>query len=278
MVLPSTVLHVGLVWVPVALSLLLSFGKWDGTGGFGNVEWAGLQNYSELTTIEPKFIPALTHNIAWLAALMVIATPLGLFLAVLLDRNLKGSRFYQGLFYMPVMLSMAVVGLVWKIMYSPRGGFVNELLHVEINWLGDPSNSIWSIIVAAIWRQTGYVMVLYLAGLKGVDPSLKEAASIDGASTWQTFRDVVFPVMKPVNIVIVVISSIEALRAYDLVDVVNGGKRGLELISVLVTDYTVGEGVRVGTGSALAVILALISLVPIVSFLYNNARKEENAS
>ena len=110
-------------------------------------------------------------------------------------------------------------------------------------------------------------MLLYLAGLKGVDPSLREAAAIDGASSRQTFFRVVFPVMRPINIIVLVITVIESLRAFDLVWIINKGRNGLELISTLVTANVVGEASRIGFGSALATIMLLISSVFIVIYL-----------
>jgi multiple sugar transport system permease protein len=130
------------------------------------------------------------------------------------------------------------------------------------------------VLVAAAWRHTGYIMLLYLAGLKGVDPSLKEAAALDGASATQTFFRVTFPVMKPVNIVVAVVTVIEALRAFDIVYVINNGRNGLELLSVLVTDNIIGEASRIGRGSAVAVILLTISLGVIIPYLYQVFSKE----
>jgi multiple sugar transport system permease protein len=117
-------------------------------------------------------------------------------------------------------------------------------------------------------------MVLYLAGLKSVDPSLREAASIDGANARQTFFRVVFPALQPINVVILVVTVIEALRAFDLVFVINKGRNGLELLSVLVTNNIIGEASRIGFGSALAVILLVISLGVIVPYLLRTVRAE----
>jgi len=111
------------------------------------------------------------------------------------------------------------------------------------------------------------VMVLYLAGLKSVDPTLREAAKVDGATERQTFFRVVLPVMAPINVIIVVITTIESLRAFDIAYIINRGKNGLELLSTLITNNSLSEASLVGFGSAIAVILLLISLVPIVSFL-----------
>ena len=128
--------------------------------------------------------------------------------------------------------------------------------------------------MAAGWRHVGYVMVLYLAGLKSVDPTLREAASIDGANARQTFFRVVFPVMKPINIVIVVITVIESLRAFDIAYIISRGKNGLELLSILITNNSLSEASLVGFGSAIAVVLLVISLVPIVTFLTRTMRAD----
>ena len=136
-----------------------------------------------------------------------------------------------------------------------------------IDWYGDSDVTLWAVLVAAGWKHTGYIMLLYLAGLKGVDPSLREAAAMDGASATKTFFRVVFPVMKPINIIVVVVTVIESLRAFDLVWVINKGRNGLELIGALVFSNIVGEGQRIGFGSALATIMLIISLVFIVIYL-----------
>jgi multiple sugar transport system permease protein len=118
-------------------------------------------------------------------------------------------------------------------------------------------------------------MLLYLAGLKGVDPSLREAAQVDGATEVQTFFRIVFPVMRPINVIVFVITVIESLRAFDLVWVINKGRNGLELLSALVTSNVVGEASRIGFGSALATIMLIISVVFIVIYLSTVFREEE---
>jgi multiple sugar transport system permease protein len=130
------------------------------------------------------------------------------------------------------------------------------------------------VLIAASWRHVGYMMILYLAGLKSVDPALKEAAAIDGANGWQEFRYVVFPALRPINIVVLVITVIESLRAFDLVFVINGGRNGLELLSVLVTQNIIGEASRIGYGSAIATIMLVISTVFIVIYTLNIFREE----
>ncbi|HXD60940.1 MAG TPA: sugar ABC transporter permease [Lacisediminihabitans sp.] len=279
MVLIPTLIQLVFIWVPMVLSVLLSFVRWNGLT-FDNIRPAGVSNYRYVLEQYPSFWPAVQHNILWLVFLGLIATPLGLLLAVLLDQKLRGSRIYQSIFFAPVMLSLVLVGVIWQLFYSRDNGLLNYLLGTSgtphaVDWFGDPSINIWAALIAATWRHAGYVMILYLAGLKGVDPSLKEAAAIDGANAPQTFFRVVLPVMKPINIVIVVITLIESLRAFDIVYIINGGRNGLELISALIIQNLVGEGQVIGVGSALATILLVISLVPIIIYLARTFKKED---
>jgi multiple sugar transport system permease protein len=269
-----------LIWGPTVASFFISFTNWNGIGSPFDAQNVGTKNYEYLITGYPFFWPALSHNLIWLAWLMFIATPVGMLFAVLLDRIVRGTRVYQTVFYLPVVLSLAVIGIIWTLQYAPEQGLINNVLGRTsndnlIDWLGDPSLNIWAALVAASWRHVGYIMVLYLAGLKAFDPTLREAAKVDGASERQTFFRVVFPVMMPINVVIVVITTIEALRAFDIAYIINHGKNGLELLSTLITNNGISESNRVGFASAIAVVLLVISLVPIVAFLARMMREDQ---
>jgi multiple sugar transport system permease protein len=267
MIVLPTLLVVGLVWFPAIASVLLSFTNWDGIGGLGTAKIIGLKNYTDVVTIYPPFWPAVQHNLIWFAVNGLIVTPLGIFLAVLLDREMRGGWVYQTALYMPVVLSLALVGFVWQLIYSKDQGLINAVTGSTIDWYGDPKYNLWAALLASSWRQTGYIMLLYLAGLKGVDPTLREAAKVDGASERTTFFRVIFPVMRPINIIVLVVTVIESLRAFDLVWVINKGRNGLELISTLVTSNIVGEASRIGFGSALATFMLIISSIFIVIYL-----------
>lgn len=281
-----TLVHVVLVWVPTVISVLLSFARWDGIGGFSTAKFIGLQNYRDIFTIYPPFWPALRHNLIWLAFFLVVPTTMGLLLAYLLDKNLKGSRIYQSAIFVPVVLALAIVGVIWEFLYAPDPGkgLINSVLAeswtgplhraTPIDWLGNPSINLWAVLIAASWRHVGYIMILYLAGLKSVDPTLREAAALDGANEWQTFRRVVFPSLAPVNVIVLVVTIIESLRAFDIVWVLNKGRNGLELLSTLVTDNIIGEASRIGYGSALAVVLLVISLSVILPYVFWVFRKD----
>jgi multiple sugar transport system permease protein len=273
------VVHIALVWVPTIGSIVLSFSQWDGIGGFADIKWVGTENYVDIFTAYPRFWPAVAHNLIWLIFLIVIPTAFGLLMAVLLDRKMRLGSIYQSILYLPVVLSLALVGFIWQLMYEPDKGLVNNLIGQvgHINWLGDSSINLYAVLVAAAWRHTGYVMLLFLAGLKALDPALKEAASLDGANSWQTFWRVTFPVLKPINIIVLVVTVIEALRAYDIVFIINRGRNGLELLSILITDNIIGESSRIGYGSAIAVVLLVISLGFIITYLVQVFRKEERS-
>ncbi|MFF8932617.1 carbohydrate ABC transporter permease [Streptomyces longwoodensis] len=276
-----TLLHVALVWVTAIASVLLAFTTWDGIG-FDSIRWVGLQNFTQLFQDNPQFWPAVQHNVVWFVVLILVPTPLGLFLAVQLDKRIRFSRVYQTAFFLPVVISMACIGFVWQLVYNPDTGLINSIIGANepghyIDWIGDPDLNLWAVLVAASWRHTGYMMILYLAGLKSVDPSLREASALDGANEWQTFRSVIFPTLRPTNTVVLVVTIIEALRAFDLVFVFNKGAQGTELLSILVTNNIIGESSRIGYGSAIAVVLLVISLIVIIPYLIATFRKERRA-
>jgi ABC-type sugar transport system permease subunit len=191
------------------------------------------------------------------------------------------------------VLSLAVVGFIWKsVMFSQSQGLFNLGRDKPIDFVGDAgkiftlhfpfldnplglSKNFAALLIAMAWRHIGYVMVLYLAGLKSVDPSLREAAAIDGCNEWQSFRRVVFPVMKPINVVVFVITVIEALRAFDII-VALKEPVGTSVMGVLVKNNLVGEGGgNVGVGSAYGVVLLVLCLGFITWYLVNHYRENE---
>ena len=292
-----TFFHFVFVWVPTLSTVALSFTDWDGLK-LGTWKLTGFSNYWLVFTVfDNKFFPALFNNLILLVFLSACSV-VGILFAYLLDKNIRGTAIYQSVLYMPVVLSLAVVGFIWKgVMWSPSQGMFNVILGRtaqgdQIDWVGNAeriftihvpgldtplglSKNFAALLIAMAWRHIGYVMVLYLAGLKSVDPSLREAAAIDGCNEWQSFRRVVFPVMKPINVVVFVITVIEALRAFDIIFALKKPP-GTQVLGILVRDNLVGEGGgKVGLGSAYGVILLLLCLVFIIWYLVNNNRENE---
>ena len=287
-------LHIVLVWIPALSTVALSFTAWDNLTPLTEIQLVGFQNYWEIFTIfDSRLFPALFNNFV-LVGFLFVCSAIGVFFAYLLDKNVRGTRVYQSVYYYPVVLSLAVVGFMWKsVMFSRESGLLNilwpgepvdfvgdqtKIFEIQLPFLDFPlglSRNFAALLVAMAWRHIGYVMVLYLAGLKAVDPALREAAAIDGCNEWQSFRSVVFPAMKPINVVVAVITVIEALRAYDIIAALNE-PRGTEVMGTLVTNSLVGEGGgRVGVGSAYGVVLFVLCLGVIIPYVYNNFRERD---
>jgi multiple sugar transport system permease protein/raffinose/stachyose/melibiose transport system permease protein len=263
-----TLLQFIFLWIPAIITVILSFTYWNGIR-VTDIKWAGLANYKNIFFGTPVFYEALKHNLIWLLWFTFIATPLGILLAYQIDRQIKGHKIYETVFYIPVVLSLAIIGIIWNFMLQP-GGFVQGIMGRDIGnavsiW-GNYSINTYVIMGIASWRHIGYIMLLYLAGLKSVDPSLKEAAAIDGATEWQSFRKIILPAMRPVNVIIIVITIIESLRAFDLVYIIYGTSTGWPLLNILVFQNFAGQGISM-KGAAYAVILLVLCVGPIIGYL-----------
>ena len=288
------VLHIALVWIPAALTVVLSFTEWDNLAPLTDIRAVGFRNYWFIFTVfDADLFGALSNNF-FLIFWLTVCSAFGMLFAYLLDKDLRGGRVYQSIYYFPVVLSLAVVGFIWKsTMFSRDHGLLNvvwpgepidfvgdgtKLFSVDLPFLDYPqglSKNFAALLVAMAWRHIGYVMVMYLAGLKSVDPSLREAAAIDGCNEWQSFRQVVFPSLKPINVVVAVITVIEALRAYDIIAALNE-PRGTDVIGTLVTKSLLGEGGgRVGFGSAYGVVMLVLCLGFIVWYVTNHYRESD---
>ena len=266
------------VWVigPMFHSVWMSLTNSD---GITRQEYIGLENYRRLFN-DDVFWTSFLNNLKWLIAFITIPIVLGLGLAMLLNNDLPGTRFFKAGFFSPMVVSSVVIGLVWSWMYQPYGMF-NEILAwlgrdgMPIGFLADPDLVTWSIIGAALWRQVGYVMLLYLAGLKNVDKTLVEASRVDGATAFQSFRDIVVPMLQPVTVIIVVISVIDALRSFDLVNIMTrGGPYNQSNVLAQMMYIEAFNNYSMGYGAAIATVLAGISIVFIFAYLRRMLRDE----
>jgi ABC-type sugar transport system permease subunit len=268
-----------MIWVigPMLYTFFLSLTNWDGLSA---PEIIGTRNYVRLFK-DPVFKISLINNLKWVISFITIPVVAGLALALALNRAIPGAKFFKAAFYSPLVLSLVVSGLIWGWMYHPANGLVNEALRVigldalTQGWLSDPDLAMWSIITVGVWRQVGYVMILYLAGLQGVDPGLVDASKVDGASGWQTFRHVIFPLLAPVTVIVVVISIIDSLRAFDLVSVMTrGGPYNSSSVLANFMYIEAFNNYKMGYGAAISVILFLISLVFIFVYLWRVLQDE----
>lgn len=268
------------VWGPALATIVISLTRWDNVSA---PQWVGLQNYVRLVQ-DPLFQQSLVNNFIWLVVFTSIPMTAGLALAVVLDRRLKFTRLYQSAIYLPLVLSLPVIGLMFTWFFKPDDGLVNTALgfisggRLVPGWLADPHLALAAVLTAAVWRHVGYVMVLYLAGLKGLDPAMREAAVVDGANEWQLFRHVTLPLLKPVTVIVLVITIIESLRAFDLVYVMTNGLEGpnhaTEVLATMMFNAAI-HNYQLGYGAAVAVVLLLISLGFIITYVVQVMRKDE---
>ena len=245
----------------------------------GVPEYIGLANYEKLMT-DRAFEISLWNNLKWLV-LYLLAIPAGLAMALFLNQNVVGIRLYKSLFFFPFVISQVVVGLVFTWFYDPRFGLLNQILAwfglESISMLGDPTLVTYGIIIAGLWPQTAYCMILYLTGLNALDPEQVEAARIDGAKGLRMLWYVILPQLKPATFIAFVVTIIGALRSFDLISIMtNGGPFGQSrVLSFYMYEKALSEyGFKMGYGAAIAVVVFLIMLVFIVGFLVSMYKQE----
>jgi len=276
LVLPILV-YLAFVIGPALYSMVYSFTDWSGVGS--SFSWVGFENYITAFNSGP-FFNALKNNAIWVGIFITVPTGLGLTLAKMVD-SLKGERFLKTIFYIPMTFSYVVIGLMWSWIYLPESGILNMALDfvgfgfLKTAWLSEPSTALIAVIIAAVWRQTGLSMVLYLAGLRGLPIEVIEQAKIDGASSWQRFWKVTFPMLKSTTTVVLSLTMIYALRAFAIVYVMTSGgpNRASDVLGTLVYKQLFWN-LRAGYGSALAMILFVIILVVVVLFQWRMLSKE----
>lgn len=265
------------VW-PIGQSFYTSLLKWD---GLGEAEYVGLANYEKLLTRDPAFNVSLWNNAKWLV-FYLLAIPGGLFIALFLNQKVRGIRLYKSLFFFPFVISQVVVGLVFTWFYDPAFGILNVVLGAvglgPVNILGNEHTVTYGIILAGLWPQTAYCMILYLTGLNAVNPEQIEAGRLDGAKGWRMLWHVVLPQLRPATFIAFVVTIIGALRSFDLISIMTGGgpfgsSRVLAyyMFEVALSEY----GFRMGYGAAIAVVLFAIMMVFITYFLWSMYREEK---
>jgi len=267
-------------WVfwPALQGFWLSLTNWDGVSAPGFV---GLGNFGELFG-DPIFRSSALNTMIWLLLFGGLSAIGGLGLALLLQREGRGVGFYRAALFTPVVFSLVATSLIWQALYQPDG-LLNKVLgglgleSWQHAWLADPDTALYAVLVPALWRQVGYVMVLYLAGLKGIDPTLFEAAKIDGAGRWQQFRFVTWPQLRSVNSVVLSVIVIDSLRSFDVVwAMTKGGPyHSSELLSTYMYS-TAFQSLRLGYASALAVVIFVLAFGVIVAYLVRAFREDDS--
>jgi multiple sugar transport system permease protein len=251
---------------PIGRTFFLSFHDWHLIRPLK--PWVGLANYRELLQ-DPNFLMALWNTTLFAVAVVALSVVAGLALAVLLAGRLRFTAAYQAIYFLPVITPMVPMAIAWKWIFDARIGILNYLLSwfgiSPIGWLTSPDVAIWSIIIMSVWKVLGYNMVLLLVGLKNIPATLYEAASIDGAFGWRMFRRITLPLLRPILLFVIVVSTINAYNVFTQVYVMTTGSQAApgSQLRVLVFDiYQNGfQFFKMGYASAEAVVLTLIILV-----------------
>ncbi|GAA1607380.1 carbohydrate ABC transporter permease [Catellatospora bangladeshensis] len=275
-ILPNFLGFALLTLVPVAGALALSFMEWD---SYNPPEWVGLDNFERLLRDESTMIAL--RNTAYYALGHVPLTMLAaLGLALLLNRRLRGVGFFRAAAFFPYVTSLVAVAIVWNMLFNPEFGPVNQFL----SWLGVDSPPGWTtsvdwampaVILTSVWRDMGYYMVLFLAGLQAIPTEHHEAARVDGANAWQRFRAVTLPGLRPVTFLVLILLTVQSFKVFDLVVVMTDGGPGRATLVLSQQIYRRGiiEG-EFGYASAISLVLFLLVLVlTLTQFWFNNRRE-----
>jgi raffinose/stachyose/melibiose transport system permease protein len=265
---------------PLIYTVFLSFHEWDGLSI--SMTPVGFDNYKDIFK-SSEFLISIQNNAKWLVFYVIIPPGIGLILALFTNRIRKGTGILEAIYYLPSAITPIAVGAIWKWIYDPGYGLFNTLLskigfgEYTQNWLGDPGNAIYSMMLAATWIGIGVPFILYLAGLKTVPKDLIEAARIDGAGFFRRFYSVIWPMLAPSTVIVIAFSALGAIRLFDLIYALAGVRPSYFNNVLAVYMYKISFNVfKLGQGAAIAVILFLIAALILSPYLiYSNKKTEE---
>ncbi|MFC7786804.1 carbohydrate ABC transporter permease [Rossellomorea sp. GCM10028870] len=261
--IPGVIILGAFIFYPMLNAIWLSFTNYNIVT---EAEFIGLENYKELFS-DALFWKVLGKTLLYLLIVVPALVILPIFLAILVNQQVKGIGFFRSAYYVPVVTSMVVVGIAWKWVYADKGilNYILEsvgLISEPVNWLTSTSTSIFAVMVVTIWKGLGYYMVIYLAGLQSISDDLYEAAEIDGASKWKQIWHITIPLLMPSIMIVTIMSSISAMKVFEEIYVMTGG--GPLNSSKTLVFYIYEEAfdkLQMGYASAAGVILFIITLI-----------------
>lgn len=264
MVAPVLVL-VGLFFL-LPLGSAIYFAFVDFHGFESNPPFIGFDNFIELAN-DPALLPAFVNNIIWILVGTAAPLVIGLVVALLMWNVRRGSSFYRLAFFLPYLLPVSAIGVIWSWIYDPLRGWLNRGLEVvglgdlATGWLGDPSTALGAVLVTAVWTAAGFVMVIILAALRNVDLELIDAARIDGAGAFQRLRYVILPQIMPVFLMVTTITLVGGFAVFDIIFVMTGGgpARATEVLGTYAYDNAFRLN-RMSYGTALALVITLLAI------------------
>lgn len=246
-----------------------------------NYDWVGLKNYVRLWDLSHWWV-SITNLGIFASLYIVICTVIGLILAIFLDQKIRGEGVLRPLYLYPMALSFIVTGTAWKWILDPGIGLENTM-HLwgwesfEFRWIKDRDFAIYTVVIAAVWQSSGFVMAMFLAGLRGIDNEILKAAQIDGASSWNLYRRIVVPMLRPAFLSSFVILSHLAIKSYDLIIALTGGGpgRATELPATFMYSYTFTRN-SMGIGAASAVIMLITIAAIMIPYLYAETKEKRS--
>src|ERR671916_461724 len=268
---PGLLIYLVFMIYPFLNTIYLSFTNWDGITA--NKDWVGLSNYARIFG-EEAALKAFVNNIVWVILGTISPVVLGLFEALLVWSGARGSLLFRTLFFLPFVPPLVVVGIVWQWIYHPLFGVLNSVLDavgldsLSRGWLADPHTALYAVLIAAIWGATGFCFLILHAALQNVDISTVEAAMIDGANWFQRARNVIIPQIAPQLTMVTAVTLIGGFAVFDIIFVMTGGGPGnASEVLATYTYKTAFQQNQAGFGSALAMLMTLLSLVSAVVFV-----------
>ncbi|MEV5070688.1 sugar ABC transporter permease [Microbacterium sp. LMI12-1-1.1] len=279
---PALIAYVVFVIAPMIESVRLSFFDWSGFVGDPQ-EFVGLRNYIRIFTQDPVFWTAFRNTVIWIVLSLIVPITISLLLALALNRPLFGRNVFRSVFYIPGVLASIAVANMWRWIYNPNygiGASIGNALGLpwlaDIQWLGDQNLALYSVFLASVWQGVGTNMVLFLAGLQSVQKEQIEAARIDGANSWQVFRNVTLPALRPTIVIVYVLTFIGAIKVFDLIVGMTGGGPAQKTQVLALWSYQQSlTNHEYGPGSAVATVLLIVTLAVVLPYLAWTGRQEE---
>ncbi|MBY3168934.1 carbohydrate ABC transporter permease [Rhizobium laguerreae] len=280
LLVPALAIYAVFALYPMLNVVILSFQKWNGLDP--NRQFMGIANYSAIFTKDPVFWVAFRNTVIWTMMSLIFPPMVGLLLALSLNQKIFGRNGLRAIFYLPVIIAPIAVATMWKWMYDPFFGLFSQLLtswgmQGWINdWLGNRDIALYSVFVAYLWQTVGFSMVLFLAGLQNVSQTLVEAARIDGAGRWAVFKHVTLPALRPTITIVLVLSVISSLKAFDIVYGLTGGGPAQSTQMLALWAFTQAMQIfDFGRGAAISVVLLLITMAVVIPYLKWTQKHEE---
>jgi ABC-type sugar transport system permease subunit len=273
---PAGVIYLSVIVFPVFYSLFISLFKWN---GIARMEFAGIDNFINLFH-DAIFIKAMINNLIWTVLSLFLTMSAALMFAVVLNKQFRGRTFFRGFFYFPSVIAPIAVAIIWRWIYNPGFGFINQIFKTlgigfQQNWISSPAASLYAVFFASLWRSVGQPMIFFLAGLQTVPEEVLEAAVIDGASNIRRFFVIIVPMMKETFVIVIANLIVNSLKVFDIIMGLTAGgpNNATEMMSTYMYSQTFRYN-NVGYGTAIAVLMVLFMLIVIVPYVGFTVEKD----